>query len=218
MDLAQFYGVAQFLSLSVVLVLTKDATYPSSMMLIWRNFTAMLIIPLFYGLSRPAEQLTRYLVNTNFMGLEHHLVFWGNAVIATAGFVGVYQFLSNSSVFIPNSRPYVDFENGYNGETQSATLLFVSIIPVFLFMGVFIYRSSPWKEPFYKNIALTILFVLNFIQMFLLFFGTKYLSFLGCIEIPVKEAGICLGIMLGTMVVDGLYNLVIEKMAFHERE
>ena len=53
-DVAQFYGVAQFLSLPVILILTRDASYPSSMMLIYRNFAAMLIIPLLYGLSQPA--------------------------------------------------------------------------------------------------------------------------------------------------------------------
>ena len=53
--------------------------------------------------------------------------------------------------------------------------------------------------------------------MFFLFFGTKYLSFLGAVEIGRKEAGICLGIMLATMTLDGLFNYIVEKMAFHEK-
>ena len=145
-------------------------------------------------------------------------MFWGNAIITSAAFVAVYQYLSNSSVFIPNPTPIVTFENGYNGETQSATLLFITNIPVFLFMGIFIFRSDPWKEPFYRNILLLILFILNFIQMFLLFFGTRYLTFLKAIEIPNKEAGICLAIALGIMGLDGLFNFIVERQAFHEKE
>ena len=49
------------------------------------------------------------------MGLEHHLVFWGNNIIATGAYVAAFQYLYNSSVFIPNPTPVVTFSNGYNG-------------------------------------------------------------------------------------------------------
>lgn len=76
-------------------------------------------------------------------------------------------------------------------------------------MAIFIYRSNPWKQPFYKNILLLILFIFNFIQTFFLFFGTRYLGFLKAVEIPIKEAGISLSIIMGVMVIDVIFNLIM---------
>jgi hypothetical protein len=83
----QYYGVAQLLALTISVLLTSDGSYLSSIQLTYRNFALMLMVPIFYGLSRPAERLTKYLAQTNFMGLEHHLVFWGNFLIASAGLI-----------------------------------------------------------------------------------------------------------------------------------
>ena len=37
-EIAQFYAVIQFLSLPIVIILTEDCSYPSSLELIYRNF------------------------------------------------------------------------------------------------------------------------------------------------------------------------------------
>jgi hypothetical protein len=89
-EVTQYYGMAQLLSLTITLLLTTEGSYPSSIQLIYTNFGLMLAVPLFYGLSRPAEKLTKYLTQTNFLGLEHHLVYWGNFVIMSAGLVAAY--------------------------------------------------------------------------------------------------------------------------------
>ena len=59
--IVQFYGVAQYLPLTIGLILTRECSYLSVMGLVYRNFALMIIVPIFYGLSRPAEKLTKYL-------------------------------------------------------------------------------------------------------------------------------------------------------------
>ena len=75
----------------------------------------MLIAPLFYGLSRPAEHLTKYLTDTNFMGLENHLVYFGNAAISSIGLIVIYQYFSHTSDFVPKPNPKITFSEGYFG-------------------------------------------------------------------------------------------------------
>jgi hypothetical protein len=52
--------------------------------------------------------------------------------------------------------------------------------------------------------------------MFLLYFGTQYLSFLDVVQIDNGVTGVCLVIMMACAVVSGIFNLLIEKMRFHE--
>lgn len=127
-----------------------------------------------------------------------------------------YQYLINSSGYVPNPVREVTFANGYNGNTQSATIMFICAIPTFIFLGLWIYRSDPWKEPFFKNKFLLILLILNFILMFFLFFGTQYLSFLDVVAIDNKVTLVCLLFMLGASAISGLFNYIIERQKFHE--
>lgn len=68
-DIVHYFGVSALIAITQSLILTKDASFPTSKMLMYRNFAIILIIAIFLGLSKPAERLTKYLVATNFMGL-----------------------------------------------------------------------------------------------------------------------------------------------------
>ena len=89
-DIVQYYGVAQLLTLSMVIILIQDATFQTSKMQIYKNFAITLFLSLFLGLSRKAGRLVKYFTPTNFMGLEHHLIYWGNTIIFTGGLVASY--------------------------------------------------------------------------------------------------------------------------------
>ena len=170
----------------------------------------MLIYPLFIGLSRPANRLTKRLADTNFMGLGHHLVSWGNSIIASISFVAVYQYYSNTSSFVANPNPVVTFANGYNGDCQSATVMFLTSIPIYLFLALFIYRSDPWKERFYQNKLFLILVIINIISTIFIFYATSKLSFLSVVQIPTKEVSICLAIVIGVGILMFIYNKMLE--------
>ena len=64
---------------------------------------------LFMGLSLPSEELTKWLPPSNFMGLEHQLVFWGNVVVYTGALVLGYRLVRESGDFVPNPQPAVTF-------------------------------------------------------------------------------------------------------------
>ena len=145
LDMVQFYGIAQYLSLPINLILTEDGSYPSSIQLVIRNFAVMITFTILLALSNAAPTLTKYFTNTNFMGLEHHLIFWGNSIIITIGLIVCYQYYSSSDDFRPNPSPAVTFENGYNSDCVSATLMFLCAMIILTTLGFFIYRSSPWK-------------------------------------------------------------------------
>jgi hypothetical protein len=143
------------------------------------------------------------------LGLEHHLVVWGNYLITSAGLVVSYEYLIHSGTFIPNPYPDVTFASGYYGICQSATTMFICIIFIFIFMGLFIFRSSPWKEPLYQNKPLTVLLILNFVAVLFLFFGTKYLSFLNIVPLETRIAGVIFAIMVATMTLLWMFNVLI---------
>jgi hypothetical protein len=152
------------------------------------------------------------------MGLEHHLVFWGNIIIASLGLCISYFYYESSADFVPNPQRVITFSGGSNGICKSASIIFLCSNIIFIFLGPFVYRSSPWKEPFYANKPFTITILINIVVIFPMFFLTKNLSFLDLVEIRQKEAGVCLVIMMVTMGLIWLYNFVIEKMAFHAKE
>lgn len=80
---------------------------------------------------------------------------------------------------------------------------------VYTFFPMFVYRSRPWKQPFYKNIALTIVIGLNVVLSIGIFFKTKDLSFLDLQPIGMTESIYLLVIMMTASLVSFFYNLVV---------
>ena len=72
-------------------------------------FLSSITITILLTVSRPAEDMCKYFNTSNFMGLEHHLVYWGNMVIFSAGMALSYLYYSNTSDFVPNPTPSITF-------------------------------------------------------------------------------------------------------------
>jgi hypothetical protein len=51
------------------LILSTDASYNTSMQLIYKNFVTSIPLTIFYGLCRPEKKLSKYMPSSNFMGL-----------------------------------------------------------------------------------------------------------------------------------------------------
>lgn len=127
------------------IVLTKDGSSLSSMEYIYSSFVNSLIVTLLFGVSRASDTITKYFTNINFMGLENHLVFWGNMTISSLGMSVSYIYYSNSADFVANPYPAVTFADGTNSLTKSATIVFLCQNIINVFFPLFIYRSDPWK-------------------------------------------------------------------------
>lgn len=109
----------------------------------------------------------------------------------------------------------MSFSKGYYGLTKSATIVFLASNIIYVFHGMLVYRSKPWKQPFYKNKLFTILIVVNIIAIFVMFFNSSQFSFLDVQPINRAEAGFVLLIMLFSVVVSTLYNYIMEELVLH---
>ncbi len=214
-EIVQFFGVCQLLSLTMAIILTEDAAFPNSQAQIYKNFAITLTTSLFFGLSRIDGKLVKYFTATNFMGLEHHLVYWGSIIIYTSGLIASYQFYSNSDDFVPNSSLIVSFQDGWNNHTKSGTIMFLATNIAFVSFSVIVFRSDPWKEPFYKNWPYTTLLILNIVLIVPMYFLSASLRKVGLQPIARKEAGIVMAIMIGTAILVFIYNTILRKLNLH---
>lgn len=67
-DMTQYFCIINFLSITSTIILTSDSSYNSSYQLIYKNFLTTILLTLFFAFSRPAQSLSKYLPNSNFMG------------------------------------------------------------------------------------------------------------------------------------------------------
>ena len=100
--MTKYYGMTQFTSITLTLLMSTDSSYFTSIQLIYKNFLSTLIITLFLGMTRPAKQMCRYLNNSNLLDLEHHLQYWLTTIIYSVGLTISYVYFSNTDGFIPN--------------------------------------------------------------------------------------------------------------------
>lgn len=115
--MTKYYGLTQFTSIVVTLILSTDASYFTSIQLIYKSFLNTLIITLFFGMTKPAKQMTKYLNNSNLVDLENHLVYWVTIIIYSAGLIASYVYYVNSGSFTPNTHVEIRFPQGWFGET-----------------------------------------------------------------------------------------------------
>ena len=134
----------------------------------------------------------------------------------TAGQTAAYFVYYNSSEFMPNPKPIVTISTGFNGECQSSTVNFLISTLLFSFFPVIIYRSSPWKQAIYKNIALTIIVFLNVGLILTIYFMTGTFGFIGLQAISLKYSMIIMAITLATLILTWLANYFIQNKKMHE--
>ena len=215
--MTKYYGMTQFTSITLTLLMSTDSSYFTSIQLIYKNFLSTLIITLFLGMTRPAKQMCRYLNNSNLLDLENHLVYWGTMIIYGAGLVGSYVYFTNSGDFDPNTdHKTIKFPDGWYGETQSSTVNFITSIIVFALLPLAIYRSSPWKLPIWTNLPVTIVVIGNILLILPISFFTSNLGFFGLKPIGRSEISVIWLIMLGTSVIVILMNNALEKYFFNK--
>lgn len=76
----------------MVVLLLGDGTFFGDTQLLYLNLSKLIIINLAIPLTRARPEPTKFKPQSNFLGLENHLVFWGNVLIFSAGYVGSYIY------------------------------------------------------------------------------------------------------------------------------
>lgn len=176
--MARYYGLTQFTSIVVTLILSTDASYFTSLQLIYKAFMSTLVITVFLGMAKPAKKMTKYLNNSNFIDLENHLGYWLTLIIYSVGLIGAYIYYFNSGNFVANTVTSIKFPEGWFGKTQSCTINFITSNLEYTFLPIAIYRSSPWKLQIFTNIPVTILIIVNIIVIFFISFFSSGFGFL----------------------------------------
>lgn len=111
------------------------------------------------------------------MGLNNHLIFWGNLLISFAGILASWFYYSNTTYFIPNPQKTVSLQtNGFNSKNQCTTLLYVLILMTAACNGFITYRSKPWRQRIYTNYILTFLLVVTLTVAIFFAFFNDYIS------------------------------------------
>jgi hypothetical protein len=78
-EMSQYYLIISFVTITTTVILTFDSSYQTSMELIASPFTML------FALSKSIKSCNKHMPDSNFMGLQHHLVFWVNCTILTLG-------------------------------------------------------------------------------------------------------------------------------------
>lgn len=143
-------------------------------------------------------------------------MFWLTVISLAAGLAGSYFFYYNTDEFIPNTVRTITFASGWNGKCVSTTVSFFVTVLEFSLLPFVVYRSSPWKEPFYRNIPLMILVIVNIALITVIYFWPQYFAFLDLKVISRQYAGIIYGITLGVCGVSIAVGRVIEKAQLHQ--
>lgn len=113
--MTKYYGLTQFTSIVVTLICSTDASYFTSLELIYKSFLSTLVITLFFGVTKPAKQMTKYLNNSNLLDLENHLVYWVTIVLYSIGLIIAYVYYKDSPDFVVNTHTSIKFGTGWYG-------------------------------------------------------------------------------------------------------
>jgi hypothetical protein len=177
-----------------------------------------LTFSVFLGASRPVKRMCRYLNNSNGLDLEHHLQYWLTFVIYSIGLIITYIYFSNTDDFSPNTNRKIKFPEGWEGNTQSSTVTFISFNIMYIFLPFSIYQSSPWKLSIWKNWPLAILIIANIVLLVPISFMTDRMEILGMKAVGTVEIIVIWIIMLVTTAGSIAFNKYIERYYFQRQK
>jgi hypothetical protein len=110
----------------------------------------------------------------------------------------------------------VRFEDGWFGETKSATINFITANVVYVMLAVLLYRSSPWKQQIWTNRPLFLIILLNTLLVAAMSLWTSELGGMGLQPIARGQMAITWGIMLVAGAGCGCFNMLLGRTCFRE--
>ena len=150
-----YYGLTQFMSVMMILLLEEDCAYLTSFELSLKNLVFTIPITILLATSRPYSRLTRHVNPLKLMTVRYQITFWSIAGLVALGLTSCGIYYYNSDDFVPNNEHrYAHAGEGWFGDTKSSTVAFIASSFFYVFLTVIIYKGSPWKQPFWKAKAL----------------------------------------------------------------
>ena len=211
MQLFFYLTSAYMASKMFAIVLNSNAADLSSIGRFYYNFTSLLIFPFAITLSRPIQQPTKYVPVANFMKLYSQLMIYGNFLIMLLHMVLSFVYFKTTDDFVQTTRTSVTFEDQVTTNGSEASL-FIIFNLTWTWASLAIYWGQPWKQKFYQNTFMLILFILNVCASLALAFTTPQTeNVFGYKGISITTAGVIVGITAGGIVLQQVFNFLVFK-------
>jgi len=204
--------IVNYINISVDIISSTEATFLSMVMALYLNLFMIATLPIISAFSKPNpdKPLTSLSANDNFIGLENHLLTWGNVIILISGVVSGFQFIVNQPDYITNPSPYFPLGGGYNPECQLVTSMFLMMGLPLATTAILVYKSSPWKNPIYRNYVLSIVIGVNILIVLVFFGGNNVIAGLfGTVKLPLIYCLYLFLISVGSQVLAFIYSIVV---------
>lgn len=167
-EIFRYYGSSNFLKITSSMIMLYGSSYFTPYQIIFFNYTSTIWLALFLALSHPCDKLNDEVPDDNFLGLENFLVYNGNWAIPTVGLI--------ICIVYGTAMPLFRFAKSATGTwmyaTYSNTIVFICIELMFVCCIFWTYVGRPFKKPFYFNIYLTVLLVIDIAVSIAFYFVT----------------------------------------------
>jgi hypothetical protein len=100
--MVKYYGMTQFLSIPIILIIEEDCTFFTWVELSFKNFLITIPFAVLLLLSKPHHQLTRDMASLRVFTVKNHLAYWGLLLISSLGLTVSYIYYFNSDDFVAN--------------------------------------------------------------------------------------------------------------------
>lgn len=141
------------------------------------------------------------------------LLWWGNAIIATGGVSVAYFYYKDTPDFAPNPD-----RSSLNGNNKTATINFLSMFLVSIFVYIALSGSRPFKKSIFTNGPVAVMLAISFSMITCFFFLSDHLHFLQIEPIGLKEAVTVYVIILITGCLNIAYSAAIRSAELYKNQ
>ena len=162
--------------------------------------------------------MAKWTLSLNVFSLKRHLLYWGPFLLMVVGMVTNTIVYSESSGYSPNDvHPWADFESGWFGETKSATMAFLTVNVVSLWLVLVVELETP-RKPIRKKIVLIVIFLLELTLIGTMSFWEDSMSWMGLQPIAGGDVGLMWGVTGASGVGMGVMVLLIVHYPRNEKK
>ncbi|EAR99787.2 E1-E2 ATPase family protein (macronuclear) [Tetrahymena thermophila SB210] len=124
-----------------------------------------------YGLSKPVKNLQKITIDDDFFGIHTLISMVFSLLVFSCQFVVILNILQDSPNYIPTTQLQSNGHLAIIG--QENTLMFIAVLVNYLYIYLSNYRSSPIKQPIFKNYLFFISVLLQALYANIIIFTDK---------------------------------------------